>query len=443
MPVSPQVLQAIASPTGGKLTDIGQIYAKSKQQATENARAAAKDKQITEKYEFDRMDRGSKAVLGLSTDAIKWHDDFVTQNQRKPSNEEFKVFQDEQYANAPDVLKEYAKEDFQSYEQYQVGRETAVKLQESLHPVEAKAFKPDYEVGIAINKTDPTKKTYARTRDGVAEVQLPGGKWRPLEVGTELFLKGDATLTKEQLGGLSGGTDLELFKEDKPVVEFSDERAASAAVLLPRINLSIDMYKKGLIEGGALTEFMGDFKNYYKTITGFDFTGGDDPTSVVVAISTAKEMQLQKTMMLKGAVSDKEQVIASQASGISANNPKQGALLNLKIIKMASLRDADYNTKMRSYIAKQRVENKKPSLDTFAGEYDKANKKLPGIVSQTQKVDGRAKIQYLFHWEQKDKELAAVRAELISQQIPLEQQQTILDGVGEKFDSNWAKKYGR
>jgi len=125
-------------------------------------------------------------------------------------------------------------------------------------------------------------------------------------------------------------------------------------------------------------------------------------------------------------------------------------MLNLKILKMAHLRETKYNDEMRASIAKQRDEGKTPSLANFPSEFAKKTERLPGIVSQVQMVEGRKNVQYLFHWEQKEKEVEAIKQRLINTNNPKTnqpysraQQALIVEGVKQKFDNDWESKYGR
>lgn len=75
MPVSPQILAAIADPTGGRLGDIGKTYATAKQRSIENERAAEKATMVKQKFQQEQAIVGAKVTGAYAKTAIDWMDD--------------------------------------------------------------------------------------------------------------------------------------------------------------------------------------------------------------------------------------------------------------------------------------------------------------------------------------------------------------------------------
>jgi len=389
-----------------------------------------KDKANREKYDF-----ASKVSGAYADTMLDW-------KEKNPDATEADFYAEQvAYRNSlSESEREFVKEDYQTLPQISAAKERADDIQERLHPTEDKAYKPDYMVGVVKTKGSD-QVSYGRTVNGVAQVQVADGKFRNIDPKTEVFLRGDATVSKDQLSGLTDDKpDLKMFPEDQKVLETSDEMAKVARSAMPRIDMSIGMYRAGLIEGGAMTEFMADFRNYAKSITGIDIPGGDDVNSVFTATATAKDAQLDKTRVLKGAISNREVILTGQATGIGIDNPAQASLLNLKIIKMAHLRETEYNDGMRAYIATQRADNKKPALNTYAADFAKRVEKMPGIVQKMEVVDGRKNIQFLFHWEQREKE---INAAIERMGVVGADRDVVADLIGKKFDAQWMKQYGK
>ena len=153
MPVNPRVLEMIANPTSGKLGEIGQTLNKNRQYAEkmaleqekldadeaqrqeENERKNAQAQRQQEEANRKQVDFGSKVVMALAGDAIEWYE---TNKDKYEDEKEFqaawKLFQDEQYATAPDEIKALAKKDFQTIEQYRSGYNMSSDLQRKINP---------------------------------------------------------------------------------------------------------------------------------------------------------------------------------------------------------------------------------------------------------------------------------------------------------------------
>lgn len=235
MPVDPRILKSIADPTGGRLSDIGQIYAQGQQRKRETAReeellglkkdevkAKAQQQTLDNLYKQQAEQRanedqqaklaelGSQAMGAYSTvilDAVENDPSLVADSTR------FAQFQKETRDSFPEYYKEFIPEETQPVEEIQRGSKNAIAIQNQLNPTSPKTT---FEMGSIQNIK--TGEIQSRPKDDPYLAKMVGTnewiKYSPSAGGTAA----DTDLTKK--------TKSKIQEEQLLTAEVQDEVAA-------------------------------------------------------------------------------------------------------------------------------------------------------------------------------------------------------------------------
>ena len=129
MAIDPRILQQIADPTGGRLTQIGQTLSENRQRAIENRRQAESDAMAKTQFMQKQAIVGAKVTGAYAQDAMDWIED-----NPNASEEESRDYQLELMQRYEPAHQKFIPERLQTKDELQAGIDRSDEILRSFEP---------------------------------------------------------------------------------------------------------------------------------------------------------------------------------------------------------------------------------------------------------------------------------------------------------------------